>query len=59
MVVGVYKDANVRDITFSVEMVALCTNLEFELICSRQKFLMAPALAMLENVDRKPVVNDC
>ena len=35
LVVGVYKDANVRDITFFVEMVAVCSNLEFEFVCSR------------------------
>ena len=35
LVVGVYKDANVRDITFFVEMVAVCSNLEFEFVRSR------------------------
>jgi hypothetical protein len=58
LVVGVYEDANIRDITFFVEMVAVCTNLELQFICSREEFVVALALAMFEDVDGKPVVSD-
>ena len=57
-VVSVYKDANVRNVTFFVEMVAVCSNLEFEPVCSRWEFLMAWARAMFENVHGKPVVHE-